>query len=478
MTHRRPRPDRSRISTASRLVPVAVALLLAWVYADSLLRPTFAGDQGSRLDHADKIIVHAGARSRLPLLQLHIHSLYLLHAPIWAYQLVPYVYTVATLFLLSALCRAALPDERENLIATFLLLVAFAGSSFNWLGRSLYQETLVLPLFLALVYLHYFAPRRRLLFVLVFAAGMLAREIFWIWWLVYLALHWRSRLRDSALRTGLLAIGLIPACWLFLTQQSPLLGRNAPGIDENLGGVGERAVALAGIVATEFFFVAIGCFAAVFAFTRAARGLSFRSYHIFSLVSLAVIYGYILLLDPWYSTPGNTRALVPLFAHLLFWAVLAWRDAARIAGRSRVAARTLAGLAILSMLKLTAIVAVLGGTPVAPGTYWEPLHLAKSLAPREDWRAALRRVIEPLRAAKGALLEVAFVGLSRPEYVKLWVAPFLYDNRVRVGGDEIPPAADVLIVAEGTRFPKWTLAARLQIDRALAREILLPEPDS
>ena len=85
---------------------------------------------------------------------------------------------------------------------------------------------------------------------------------------------------------------------------------------------------------------------------------------------------------------------------------------------------------------------------------------------------------EPRRAAKGAPLEIAFVGLTRPEYVKLWVAPFLYDSRARVGADQIPPTADVLIVAEGTRFPKWKSVARLQINRAEAREILLPESGS
>jgi hypothetical protein len=466
------------MALASRLAPLAVALLLAGAYADSFLRPTFAGDQGSRLDHADKIIVHAGARLWLPLLQLHIHALYLLHAPIFAYQLVPYAYTVASLFLLAALCRAAVPDEREALIATLLLMVAFAGSSFNWLGRSLYQETLVLPLFLGLIYLHYFAPRRRLVFVLLLAAGMLTREIFWIWWLVYVVLHWRSRLRDGAFRAGLLGIGLIPVCWLFATQQSPLLARNTPEVTTHLTGLGDRAAALAGVVVSEFFLVAICCFAAVFAFTRAARGLSFRSYHIFSLVSLAALYGYILLFDPWYATPGNTRALVPLFAHLLFWGVLAWRDAARVSGRIRLASRALAAVAILSMLKLTAIAGVLVGTSETRATSWEPLHLASSLAPREDWRAALRRVTEPRRAAKGAPLEIAFVGLTRPEYVKLWVAPFLYDSRARVGADQIPPTADVLIVAEGTRFPKWKSVARLQINRAEAREILLPESGS
>lgn len=79
------------------------------------------------------------------------------------------------------------------MLATALILAAFAGSSFNWLGRSLYQETLLLPLFRALIYLHYFAPQRRALFIVLFTIGMLTREVFWIWRFVYAHITIRGR---------------------------------------------------------------------------------------------------------------------------------------------------------------------------------------------------------------------------------------------------------------------------------------------
>src|ERR1700687_106337 len=132
-----------------RLAPLVVALVLGWSYADSFMHPTFYGDQGVRLDHAAELFVRVGQRIWLPFLQLHIYLLYLARAPAAAYLFVPYAYMVLSLLLLAALCRAALPDEPAAVCASVILLVAFAGSSFNWLGRSLYQEAIVLPLFLA-----------------------------------------------------------------------------------------------------------------------------------------------------------------------------------------------------------------------------------------------------------------------------------------------------------------------------------------
>ena len=473
-------PARAEFDTglrwAARLLPLAVAAALGWSYGQSFLHPSFFGDQGVRLDRAAELVVGVGQRRWLPFLQLQIHLLYRLHAPVRAFLLIPYGYTVASLFLLAWLCRAALREPRETLPATALLLVGFAGSSFHWLGRSLYQEVIVIPVFLALVGLHFFAPRRRAAFVVLFGVGMLTREVFWIWWLAYLTLHGRRRLRDAAL----LALGAIPLAWLLATGQSPLLARNAPAEPLTLEAVAGRAAALGRTLSAEWLFPVLVCLAGVFALVaarRGVRGLSFRSFHVFSGVSLAAIYGYVLVADPWHNTPGNTRALVPLFAHVLVWTILAWHDASRLGGRAGRAARVLAAVAMLSMLKLPAIAGVLGSEPPRRSAdAWEPLRLPIGGPSQRDWRTALEAALEPLRARRGGPLRVAVVDVPRGEYLKLWVAAFLYDERQVVAGGAALPPVDVIVAPEGFEAPGFVRRARLRVSSEATRDLLEPAP--
>ena len=86
-------------------------------------------------------------------------------------------------------------------------------------------------------------------------------------------------------------------------------------------------------------------------------------------------------------------------------------------------------LGILSMLKVHAIAVVLTGAPPQTGASWEPLRLATSLSAAEDWRTALDRAVGHRRAVHERSLRVAFVGGPQSEYVKVLVAPFLYDDR-------------------------------------------------
>jgi len=463
---------------AGLLLPAAVAVGLAWSYGHSFLHPTFLGDQGIRLDRASELVVGVGQRQWLPFLQLHIHVLYRLGAPAQAFLLIPYAYTTLTLFLLAWLCRAVLRAPREALAATALLLVGFAGSSFHWLGRSLYQEGIVIPLFLALVGLHTFAPRRRAAFVVVLGLGMLTREVFWIWWLAYTALHWRGRLRDARLRAAVLALGAIPIAWLLATGQGPLLARNAPPEPLTLAGIAERAASLGRTLGAEWLLPVLVVLAGIFALAaaqRGVRGLSFRGFHVFSAVSLAGIYGYVLVADPWHTTPGNTRALVPLFAHVLVWSILGWHEAARLRGPARPAGRVLAALSMLSMLKLSAIAGVLGGPdPRRTADDWEPLRLPRSARAEPGWEATLEAALGPLRARRAAPLRVVLVDVSRREYLKLWVAAFLYDERRVVAADAPLPPADVLVAPEGFEAPGLVRRARLRVSSDTTRDVLEP----
>jgi hypothetical protein len=420
-------------------------------------------------------VVGVGERRWLPFLQLHVHLLHRLHAPVQAFLVIPFAYTVATLLLLAWLARSMLRDAREACVATALLLVGFAGSSFHWLGRSLYQEVIVLPVFLALVGLHYFAPRRRAAFVVLLGIGMLTREVFWIWWLAYAALHWRGRLRDAGLRAGVLALGAIPLVWLLATRQDPLLARNAPPEPLGVARIAERAAALGRTLAGEWLLPVLVALAAIFALAlaqRGTRGLSFRGLHAFSAVSLAAIYGYVLGADPWHTTPGNTRALVPLFAHVLVLCLLGWREAARLEGRARPAARVLAALAMLSMLKLPAILGVLAGPAPHRSDAWEPLRLPAAGRGARAWQSELEDVLAPLRARREASLRVLLVDVPRSEYLKIWVAAFLYDERHVATSGSTLPLADVIVAPEGFEAPGFARHARLHVDPGTTRDVL------
>ena len=212
--------------------------------------------------------------------------------------------------------------------------------------------------------------------------------------------------------------------------------------------------------------------------SRGARALSFRGYHAFSLLSLAAIYGYVLLFDPWQMTPQNTRMLVPLYAHLLFWSIVAWREALRFDGRAGTATRTLCAAGVLSLLKIPAIVAVLGGAAPRTGSAWEPLRLTTRLDGNDDWRTALDRALVPLRRERGTRLEVAFVEVPTDEYLKFWVAPFLYDARTVAGDGTLLAAADVVVAPEGARIPSFVRRERIVLPGGLVRDILTRERQS
>src|SRR6185369_774658 len=108
-------------------------------------------------------------------------------------------------------------------------------------------------------------------------------------------------LRNPPLRAAAVALGAIPLVWLAWTGQSPLLSRNVVALVEPVGGLGQRASTLGALLVSESLLPSVVLLAAVFSIVlakRGLRGLSYRGYHVFSLVSLGAIYGYVLLLDP------------------------------------------------------------------------------------------------------------------------------------------------------------------------------------
>lgn len=103
------------------------------------------------------------------------------------------------------------------------------------------------------------------------------------------------------------------------------------------------------------------------------------------------------------------------------------------------------------MLKVHAIAVVLTGAPPQTGASWEPLRLATSLSAAEDWRTALDRAVGHRRAVHERSLRVAFVGGPQSEYVKFWVAPFLYDDRGSLAPGEPLPVEDLVVGRENAQ---------------------------
>jgi len=71
-------------------------------------------------------------------------------------------------------------------------------------------------------------------------------------------------------------------------------------------------------------------------------------------------------------------------------------------------------------------------------------------------------------------LTVAFVGISRREYLKYWVAPFLYDRRTFVRPDQPVPQVDLLVVPAERDADGWRVRERVAVRRDVVRALLVP----
>jgi hypothetical protein len=227
-------------------------------------------------------------------------------------------------------------------------------------------------------------------------------------------------------------------------------------------------------------FVVLLCLGAALAVLigrRRSHVPTFGRYYVFTLVSLATIYAYVLLCDPWHETPGNPRVLLPLFAHVIALGALAWSDASALDGPWRRAALTLLVIGFVSMMRFDAVGKVVCGGAPRQGEGWEPTRLATSLSAREDWRRALDEVRRALAVPGADGLAVAFVDIPHEEYLKYWVGPLLYDRRTRVSRGKAPPPADLVVAPAGAHFDGWRVRERVTLRPDIVRDLLVPAGD-
>jgi hypothetical protein len=265
--------------------------------------------------------------------------------------------------------------------------------------------------------------------------------------------------------------------WWATTHQLPGISGSP---DIAFAELWSRSTALLSKAAREALLLPTITLALAFATLIAAGGraaLSLTWYHRFSLISLPVIYAHTVIFDPY--SPDNPRPLVPLYAHLLGWAILACRDTLQLMLRfpdsrqSSPAAWVAGGFAlagIVTLLTVTAISASLLGTPSPTKGKWEPVRLITSVERRVDYRDTLEHALRDRRARSATGLRVAFVGIDRWEYLKFWVAPFLYDQRS--SGDW--SNAEVIIASPDFQADGWRLSLALAPTADIARAIFLP----
>ena len=80
-----------------------------------------------------------------------------------------------------------------------------------------------------------------------------------------------------------------------------------------------------------------------------------------------------------------------------------------------------------------------------------------------------------MRSARAAPLTVAFIALDREEYGKFWVAPFLYDRRIRSADATSLPDADLAVAAPDTRIPSFVRREQLHLGGGIVRDVLVRE---
>jgi hypothetical protein len=318
MTMRSIKPFQGNYSQLLILLPVAVLILTA---LPNLLSPTFCCDPSRRLFYADRLIAVNGSRQWLPFLQAHLYALYQFYAPITAFQLIPILYSIAGMVMISILGRKILGSGfKTDLFLAFTLTSFVLTSTVNYHSYRFYQETVLYPLLLGILYIYSYQTKYWPLTVLLWILSFLTREYAWI----YLAVALPFRLanpRVSLVEKFILpAVFLIPVGWVWYTHQPVALAGSQQGLPKDMDTFVFRVAELYKLSSDSYLNFTVPSFAilAIICFFS-ERGLRkttalFQKYLGFSIVSLVVMYGYIILTYPF--SPDNPRAILPIAHHV------------------------------------------------------------------------------------------------------------------------------------------------------------------
>lgn len=309
----------------------------------------FGGDSALRMSHANEIVFGSGNRVWLPLLQTHIFFFYKTGMPYGSFKFIPASYFFISVLFLGLITYRILGSRRyETVIFSVFLMFCFAfNGAIASLSVRMYQEILEIALFYMLIYLGALELKKRWYIVAIAAAGLLARETFWIYLLAITALNYKTIIENRLYKKSFVFLWAIPASWLIFTliRKVALTGR-WPEWPFGWPLMMERDVLACGF--SSFFslfksmminripvFILGGLFLYllvvlarhnrhVFIYKESDFEKKFKP---FSILSLGVIYLAIIVFDPSQCTYGDSRMGVPALSHIFIWAAIFYRMA-------------------------------------------------------------------------------------------------------------------------------------------------------
>lgn len=128
---------------------------------------------------------------------------------------------------------------------------------------------------------------------------------------------------------------------MFYTKQPIFLKTNSNNSDLNVQVIFERMQRLYEVFSINFIFpiIFIIFLAVCFIFfinKNKKQNHHISDYHIFSIVSLALIYLYFVLKDPWEHTPLNSRIIFPFLFQIPFWFLIFYREIIRFPKKYKI----------------------------------------------------------------------------------------------------------------------------------------------
>ncbi len=329
------------------LILTAVALFLLKI-PFVLNDPIFEGDSGFRMYNAGNLIFKAGNRVWLPFLQLHIWILYKLKLPYWAFKLIPCLYFLLAVIFLGLLSYRILGKNRCGLIFSIFLMFCFAYQrSVIFLSVNLYQEILEIAFLYILFYTGVFDLRRKIFLLIIASFALLTRDTFQFYLSVLTLLNYKKILSDKKYIFSFIWLWMIPLLWSISVPVMSLIQKKGWPKWPLEWPLMENAYSLAifdlltnskslitSMIANKIHFFIIGLVIAWIAhisYFRNGRKKICPSdafedkFKIFSIVSLAIFYSLVLLIDPWHCGYGHIRMSTVLLSQLFIWCILFYK---------------------------------------------------------------------------------------------------------------------------------------------------------
>lgn len=444
----------------NNFAPIIFAILiLVFQYMPLLKNPAFPGDSGIRLEYARYLILHAPNHIWLPILQAHIHLLYILKSPVFLYKLIPISYLILLLFMLNLLSVRILgPGKLARILTTFVLLSLVNNRQILFLGNNLYQEIPTFTIFY-LLYYSYFTKNLKL-FYTISCIAMLTREYFWVYYLVFVIAAFRKR-KSLSISPIFLVYVFIPIIWLFTTKQAIWGSVKSLNLPFNLLTIYERSGRLLSVFLKESVFPIILWISLCCVWLKTRKHFMANDlwdYSIFSLISIFGIYLYFIIKDPWQPIPLNPRMIIPLIIHIPLWIILCYKYILRFPKVQKV---LLTIFLIFSLLPLYNHLPSIKAYGRGNYDYYRDISLAIS-----NYK----------KTSVNKEIKIGIAGIEYWTYITYLVGPLLYQNREYVSNN-ISTDYDILISSPGNQDLRYKKYSTVRITDDFSIQVLYKNRD-